>query len=71
MRKLGLRHSLTARLYQAGKTWPEAYVLGANFAAWEVLEDRYKGGSIPQADWLGSHPFEAPQLAHTQSGYSF
>lgn len=71
MRKLGLRHSLTAQLYQQGKDWPTAYKAGANFEFWCVLEERYQGGSIPQSDWLGSHPFNAPQLAHTASGYSY
>lgn len=71
MRKLGLRHSLTAQLYQQGKSWPEAYAQGANFEFWCVLEDRYQGGSIPQAQWLGSHACVAPAFAHTASGYSF
>lgn len=71
MRKLGLRHSLTAQLYQQGKSWPEAYKAGANFEFWCILEDRYQGGSIPQSVWLGSHHCEHSALAHTQSGFAY
>jgi hypothetical protein len=61
MRKLGLRHSLTARLWQAGLEWDEAKQMGASKDAWAALEERYNGGSIPQSEWLGS-----PSCAHCE-----
>lgn len=71
MRKLGLKHSLTAQLYQAGWTREEARDEGANMRLWDELADRYNGSPIPAAQWLGSHHCESPTLAHTASGYSF
>lgn len=71
MRKLGLQSSLTAQLYQSGRSWPEAEKMGANRLAWETLQDRYGGSLIPNEHWLGSHHLESPKLAHTASGYSY
>lgn len=38
MRKLGLKWSLTGRLFALGLSWKEAEVLGAKWPAWEALE---------------------------------
>lgn len=70
MRKLGLQYSLTANLYQEGLSVQEAVRKGASITLWAILEDRYGGKRIPEADWLGSHHCEHSALAHTASGYA-
>lgn len=72
MRKLGLKHSLTAQLFKAGLNWQAAQSEGANPFLWQALQDRFGDErNIPESEWLGSHHCESPAFAHTPSGYSF
>ena len=72
MRKLGLRHSLTARLWQSGLDWEAAKLAGASAQAWSELEDRFADRSIPQAEWLGSPSCaHCAAVKHLPTGYGY
>lgn len=49
MRKLGLRWTLTGRLFNLGLSWEEARQAGANEKAWKACEaarNRYRNLSL-------------------------